>query len=56
MSIPQNELDEDALLLKRMQELQSKLQLSLEEQKELDQINHKYYVENYHIRLYWKLY
>lgn len=54
--ISQEELDADARLLKCIQELESKTKLSDGEMDKLHDMHHKYYVQNAHIRRYWKTY
>ena len=52
----QKRLDEDAEILKRLQELQDRRSLTSSEEDELSELHHKYYVTNDDIRRYWKTY
>jgi hypothetical protein len=54
--ISQEELDADARLLKCILTLEAKTKLSDGEMDTLNEMHHKYYVQNAHIRRYWKTY
>ena len=49
-------LDEDILVFKQMQRLRLKENRTEEEEKELNRLFRKYYIENDDIRIYWKTY
>lgn len=49
-------LEEDAALLKRIQDLQGKTRLTGVEEQEFKELHHQYYVTNEDIRRYWKTY
>lgn len=55
-NITQADLDADNRLYQRMSRLRERSNLSPDEAAELKALHHRYYVENDHIRLYWKSY